>query len=49
MAKVKRYNSKRWLIRQLYQKQKTPKQIAEECGVRTKTIYRKMKEFGIST
>lgn len=47
MKKTKLYNSKAWLVRQLYRRQKTPQQIAEECGVTVKTIYRKMEEFGI--
>lgn len=45
--KTKRYNSKSWLVRQLYRKRKTPQQIADDCGVAVKTIYRKMEEFNI--
>jgi len=47
MAKTKLYNSKVWLIGQLYRQQKTPQQIADQCGVTVKTIYRKMEEFDI--
>lgn len=47
MAKVKRYNSKTWLTRQLYRLSKTPEQIAKEQGVAVKTIYRKIEEFKI--
>ena len=47
--KVKRYNSKTWLVRQLYREQKSPEDIAKECGVDVRTIYRKIDEFKIKT
>lgn len=44
---IKMYNSKHWLMRQLFWEKKKPEEIAAECGVSHMTIYRKIAEFGI--
>jgi DeoR/GlpR family transcriptional regulator of sugar metabolism len=47
MAKVKRYLSKRWLKRRLYQDNMTVEEVAEECGVSHMTIRRAAEKHGL--
>lgn len=47
MAKVKRYESKRWLQRKFYNEKLSVEEIAEECGVSHMTIRRALDKFGI--
>jgi hypothetical protein len=47
VGKVKRYDSRIWLVRQLFRLEKTPEQIAVEQQVAAKTIYRKIEQFRI--
>jgi|APHM01.1.fsa_nt_gi hypothetical protein len=43
------FNDKEWLIKEYHQKRKSMSQIAEECGVGTSTIKRRLHEFDIKT
>lgn len=47
MKKIKRYESKAWLVRKLFREGKTVEEIAAECGVQPRTIYRKIEKFNI--
>lgn len=45
--RAKTYQSKEWLKYQLFNKQKTVQQIADECGVTYMTIMNAMKKNGL--
>lgn len=47
MAKIKKYKSKSWLKRRLYNDKMSIEEIAEECGVSHMTIRRAMEEHGL--
>lgn len=47
MKKAKLYTSEAWLRRKLYREQKTPEQIASECGASVATIYNWINKFGL--
>lgn len=47
MARLKLYQSKTWLMSQLYDKRNSPEQIAQAAGCAPKTIYRYMEQFGL--
>lgn len=47
MAKVKKYESKAWLKRRLYQDKLEIEEIAKMCGVSHMTIRRAIEKFGL--
>jgi hypothetical protein len=44
---VKKYLSRPWLYRQFVVLKRDVDEIAEECNVNRRTIYRKLEDFGI--
>lgn len=47
MAKSKLYNNKTWLTKKWQNDRMSPEDIAEICGVTSRTIYSKLKSFGL--
>lgn len=47
MAKIKKYKSKAWLKRRLYNDKMTVDEIADECGVSHMTIRRAAEKHGL--
>jgi len=47
MAGIKLYESKAWLTRQYQVNKLTPEEIGKRCNASQRTIYTKLKEFGL--
>ncbi|MUV89160.1 hypothetical protein GJ629_03985 [Halapricum sp. CBA1109] len=46
---MKRYRDEQWLKKQYWEKDRTQREIADECGVSARTIRRHMNDAGIET
>lgn len=44
---MKLYTSKVWLTKKYISDKMSPEEIAEVCGVTSRTIYSKLKSFGL--